>query len=193
MKLTRGLEGRRGRVGRPPLVIEGRDVTAKLDVEIDGAAVTLYAARVTEIGDGGLDIEIRPLARDPSDIVARTIRALWKIALGSAWLRYGKEALDHRWDHLRHAVLGAPFRGFLLQAPFTATVTRQLRVEISLDKPSDPFAATFVMGGVALAAPLASGARVTRAEAERIGWRVHTTEGSAPSAVHLRLTPSDPT
>jgi hypothetical protein len=53
---TRGLEGLRGRTGSLPDIIDGRNATAKLDLEMEDAKVTLYAARVDETDDGGLDI-----------------------------------------------------------------------------------------------------------------------------------------
>lgn len=81
MRLTRRLEGLRSRRGALPETIEGRNPTARLDLDLDGAKVTLFASSVTETPDGGLDIEIQPRVRDPSDVISRTIRALWKIAL----------------------------------------------------------------------------------------------------------------
>src|SRR5215217_697743 len=48
MRLTRRLEDLRGRSGAVPEVIEGRDVTAELNVDLDGAKVTLLAARADE-------------------------------------------------------------------------------------------------------------------------------------------------
>jgi hypothetical protein len=161
VRVTRALEALTGRAGAPPLVIDGRDPTARLDIEVDGGTVTVYASRADETADGGLDIEIRPVQRDPPDIIARTLRALWKMALGCAWLARGAEALDPRWDHLRHAVLGAPLRGYLLQRPFVVAVTRHLDVRVDLDRPSAPDAITFALGGVVLGAPLAQDAAIT--------------------------------
>lgn len=190
MRLTRRLEDLRGRRGELPETIEGRDVTVRLNVDLDGATAVLLAARADETEHGGLDIEIRPLERDPADIVARTIRALWKIALGAAYLAHGREALEPRWDHLRHAVLGGPFKGCLLQRPFLVMVTRRLDVRVNLDEPENPRAANFELGGVALAAPLAEGATLRGADARRGGWDVCTTEDKQPEAVLLRLDPS---
>ena len=190
MRLTRRLEGLRGRAGGVPAVIEGRDPIAQLDIDLDGATVTLMAARADETEDGGLDIEIRPVQRDPDDVVSRTIRALWKIALGVAYLGRGSEALDPRFDHLRRAVLGAPFKGFLLQRVFVVTITRRLAVDVSLDTPGDPWAVRFALGGVALAVALEDGARVTRAQARQAGWEVHPTGSKASQSVLLRLEPS---
>ncbi len=191
MKLTRGLEGLAGRAGAPPLTIDGRDAIARLDLEIEGAKVTIYAARAHETADGGLDIEIRPRHRDPDDIVARTFRALWKIALGCAWLSDRDASLDPRWDYMREVILGAPFRGYLLQAPFTAQVTRRLDVNVNFTTPAQPSAMTFVMGGVTLSVPLAPGAKVDPADAHAAGWEVHPTEAAAPDVLHFRLEPSE--
>lgn len=188
MKLTRGLERLRGRGGIPS-VIEGRDATARLTIELDGRTVVVDAARADERDDGGLDIEVRPLERDPQDVVARTIRALWKIALGSAYLAHGRDALDPRWDHLRRAVLGAPFKGFLLQMPFTAQITRLLDVNVNLSAPADPEAMTFAMGGVAFAVPLADRTKITRATVRQAGWDIHTTDKPAPTRLLFRLQP----
>lgn len=191
MRLTRGLEGLSGRCGEPPLTIDGHDATCLLEVELGGGKVDIYAAHADETAGGGLDIEIRPKQRDPADIVARTIRALWKIALGCIWLDRREAALDSRWDDLRCAVLGAPFRGYLLQAPFTVAVTRRMHVDVRPDTPAEPSAMGFFIGGVALAVPLAAGARITRADARRDGWEVHATDARAPRSVRLRLEPSE--
>jgi hypothetical protein len=161
-------------------------------VEIDGGKVELYAARVDPWGNGGLEIELRPKLRDPPDVVARTIRALWKIALGALYLAQPERAISPECGHLRHAILGAPFKGYLLQAPFMALVTRQIAVNANFDAPADPWAMTFTMGGVALAVPLADGTKLLPADARRDGWEIHTTETRAPTTVHLRLDPSEP-
>lgn len=190
MKLTRGLERARGRTGRIPDLIDGHNAVARLDVEIDGAKVSLYVARADPWGDGGLEIELLPKLRDPPDVVARTIRALWKIVLESFWVLEPERAMSPDWDHLRHAVLGAPFKGYLLQAPFMAMVTRRLAVNANFDAPEDPCAMTFEMGGVALAVPLASGVKLVHADARCDGWEVHTTAATAPRTIHLRLDPS---
>ena len=188
IKLTRGLERLRGRRG-VPATIEGRDATRRLTLNLAGGTVVVDAFRAEKNEDGVLEIEVRPQHPDPADVVARTIRALWKIALGCAWLKGGDEALDPRLDHLRHAVLGAPFKGYLLQQPFTAMVTRRLHVEMSFRDPADPLAMRFLMGGVEFAVPLAPGVRFEKGEARRAGWEVHTTEAPAPSALHFRLEP----
>ena len=189
MRLTRGLEGLRGRSGNVPVTIAGRDATSRLDLELEGGNVAIYAAKTEESEEGGLDIEVRPLQRDPADVVARTIRALWKIALACAWLELRDETLDPQWDYLRHAILGAPFKGYLLQRPFTARVTRRLDVDISFTRAADPWAMVFGMGGVALAVPLKPGSRITRADARHAGWEVHSTADAAPNALHFRLVP----
>jgi hypothetical protein len=65
--LSRGLERLRDRRDRSPTVIEGRDATARLDLELGGGRVTVFAARADETDDGGLDIEILPKQRDPPE------------------------------------------------------------------------------------------------------------------------------
>ncbi len=190
IRLTRGLEKLRGRKGALPDVIDGRDATAKLDLELEGAKVTLYAARVDPTEDGGLDIELRPTVRDPPDVVARTIRALWKIALGVMWLADRQAAMAPEWDHLRRGVLGTPFRGYLLQFPFTALITRRLDVNLRLNRPESPMAMSFVLGGVALAVPIAVGVQIDPQEVVAAGWEIYTTESVAPRSIHLRLEPS---
>jgi hypothetical protein len=190
IKLTRGLERLAGRTGTPPIKIDGRDPVARLDLEIEGAKVEIYAARADETPNGGLDIEVKPVQRDPADVAARTIRSLWKIALGCLWLGRRSEALQPEWDPIRQAVLGTPFKGWLLQAPFTARVTRRLDVRVNFDEPTSPLAMIFVLGGVALAVPLAGGATLEQAEWKARGWDVHRTGVAAPDTVHLRLEPS---
>lgn len=190
IRLTRGLEGLRGRKGALPEIIDGRDATAKLDIELEGARVMLYAARADPTEDGGLDIELRPTLRDPPDVIARTIRALWKIALGVMWLANREAAMAPEWDHLRQGVLGTPFRGYLLQFPFTALITLRLDVNLALGMPESPVAMSFVLGGVALAVPISSGVQIDREEVVAAGWDVYTTESAAPNSVHLRLEPT---
>jgi hypothetical protein len=82
-----------------------------------------------------------------------------------------------------------PSGGFLLQAPFTAMVTRRLEVQVDFRAPENPWAMAFAMGGVALGVPLAEGVAMTRDEARSAGWDLHTTDDSAPTALHLRLEP----
>jgi len=192
IRLTRGLEELRGRKGTLPNIIDGHNATAKLDLELDGAKVTLYATEVEETADGGLDIELRPTVRDPPDVVARTIRALWKMALGIIWLADQERALSREWDHLRCGVLGYPINGYLLQWPFTARITRRMDVNVSLEAPESPVAMRFVLGGVALAVPIAQGARIARDEVTAAGWEIYTTDASPPRSVHLRLEPTEP-
>jgi hypothetical protein len=192
IRLTRGLEELRGRTGTLPDIIDGHDATAKLDLELEGAKVTLYAAKVEETEDGGLDIELRPTVRDPPDVIARTMRALWKMALGIIWLTDRERALSREWGHLRCGVLGYRFSGFLMQRPFTATITRRMDVSLSLEAPESPVAMSFVLGGVALSVPIAQGAQIARDEVTAAGWEVYTTNASAPESIHLRLEPTEP-
>lgn len=189
MHLSRGLEGLRGRKGAAPHKIEGRDATARLELELEGGKVTIDAAIAEPTPDGGLDIEIRPLRRDPPDVVARTIRALWKIALGVIWLGHGTDALDPKYDALRRAVLGAPFNGYLLQAPFVVRVTRRLDIDVGIDTPEDPWAMRFSLGGVALAVPLSEGAPVRPKDAAAQGWELRSTAATAPTAIRMHLYP----
>jgi len=192
IRLTRGLEQLRGRKGTLPDIIDGRNAMAKLEVEIEGAKVTLYAAKAEETSDGGLHIELQPTVRDPPDVTARTIRALWKIALGIMWLADRERALSREWDHLRCGILGYRFSGYLLQWPFTALITRRMDVNLSLETPESPTAMSFALGGVALAVPIANGARIARDDVTAAGWEVHTTDASAPQSVHVRLDPRAP-
>jgi hypothetical protein len=189
MKLTRGLERLAGR-GGIPLEIKGRDPKVLLTVQLGGGKVAIEAERADRMPGGQLDIEIRPLERDPADVVTRTLRALWKIALGVAFLDRGRDALDPRWDHLRCGVLGAPLeKGFVLQRPFTAMVTRELHVHANFATPDLPDAMAFVMGGVALAAPLANHVKLSAAAIRAAGWEVHGIDKPAPKALHFRLEP----
>ena len=195
MRITRGLEGLRDRHNQTLKIIDGHKPTSRLDVRFeDGATVSIFAAKVTDTPDGGFEAEIHPKQPDPPDIVARTIRALWKIALGVMWLGYGpQEALDPRWDHLRTAVLGAPFKGYLLQAPFQVMVTRHLHVDLTLEHAERPDAMVFSMGGVALALPLLPGQfEKTPAQLQACGWQALRTSVPPDPVVRLSLEPSDP-
>lgn len=187
MKVSRALEELSGRVGAPPVEIKGRDVTSRLDVESEGRKVTLFASRVERSPEGHVDIEVRPVQRSPHDILARTLRALWKITLGCPWLARGDESLDPRWDHLRRVVLGAPMRGYVLQQPFSFMVTRRLAIEIDANDPTDPCAIIFALGGVVLAAPIAPGRKVSIDEVRAQGWEIWRTDRPASDVVHLRL------
>jgi len=190
MRLTRALEGLRGRHGVPHL-IEGLDATAQLEVELDGGTARIQAARAEPTPDGGLDIEVRPKQRDPADVVARTIRALWKIALGVLWLADARAALDPSWDHLRCGVMGYPFRGYLLQHPYQARVLRRIDVSVNPRDAQSPTAMSFVCGGVVLAVPMAQGATVAATDVETAGWQIYSSDSVAPNVVRLRLEPSD--
>jgi hypothetical protein len=190
MRLTRALEGLRGRRAMPYL-IESLDATMQLGVELEGGTARIQAARADPNPDGGLDIEIRPKQRDPADVVACTIRALWKIALGALWLLDAEAALDPSWDDLRCGVLGYPFRGYLLQRPFQAMVLRRIDVSVNPTQAESPMAMTFVCGGVVLAVPLAQGATVTAADVEKAGWEIHLSGSVAPNVVRLRVDPSE--
>jgi hypothetical protein len=190
VQLTRGLEQMTNRRGKLPDLIEGREPGAELLLDIDGARVKLLASAVAT-PDGGLDIALRPVARDPEDIVARTIRALWKMALGAMYLSDAVSALDRRWDHLRHAVLGAPFRGYLLQLPFRASRSGHLRISVDSNQPESPIAMVFSLGGLGFALPIAPGASLPAKTAIDAGWEVHPSSERARHVVRLRLDPDD--
>lgn len=186
--LTRGLEGIPDRHGNVLDLIDGHSPTSRLDVQAEagGPTVQLFAS-TTEHADG-LDIEIRPKHPEPPDIVARTFRALWKIALGAIYMGHGSDAaLAPRWDHLRQVVLGQPFKGFVAQAPFEATTSGELKVGVDITRPADWTAVTFVLGGVALAVPLDPGAKASRDEVRRCGWDVKPTDAPPDSRILLRL------
>jgi hypothetical protein len=193
MTLTRGLERMRDRKGRLLEHIEGRNATAWLDMSIgDGPPIRIVASNVTPTPDGGLDIEITPQTRDPPDIVARTLRALWKIGIGCICLAHGQTAaLDPQWDDLRQLVLGTPFDGYLLQRQFQALVTRQLNVNIKTEHPEHPDAVAFLMGGVGLAAPMTTHTpqQINRRELRDQGWEIRTTKDPVPKTIQLRLEP----
>jgi len=190
VQLTRGLEQMTNRRGKLPDLIEGREPKGELLLDIDGARVKLLSSAVAT-PDGGLDIELRPVVRDPEDIVARTIRALWKIALGAMYLSDAVSALDRRWDHLRHAVLGAPFQGYLLQLPFRASRSGHLRISVDVNQPESPVAMVFSLGGLGLALPIAPGASLPAKTAIDAGWEVHPSSERPRHVIRLRLDPDD--
>ena len=190
LTLARALGGVAGRGGRVR-VIQGRNATARLDVTIGGQDVQLFASRAEPTHDGGLDIEIRPETRDPPDIVRRTVRALWKMALGATWHADHQLALDPRWDHLRLGVLGHPFRGYLLQQPMVVAPIERVHLDVRLETSGDPGAVTFVAGGVVLSAPLMPGHRVPASDLVAAGWEIQSTEDRARDVIHLRLDPND--
>lgn len=191
LTLARALGGVAGRGGRVR-VINGRDATARLDVSIGGQAIALFASRVEPTDDGGLDIEIRPETRDPSDIALRTVRALWKMALGAIWHADREEALDPRWDHLRLVgVLGHSFRGYLLNQPMVVAPIERVHLDVRRETLADPGAVTFVAGGVVLSAPIMPGHLVAASELAAAGWEIQSTDAQSRDVIHLRLDPTD--
>jgi hypothetical protein len=90
-------------------------------------------------------------------------------------------------------VLGAPFTGYLLQAPFRAVIDGQLNMNIEPRRPQAPGAVSFKVGGVVLAAPLAVGTTPPQDEEMQAllddGWRILTTEDRPPQELVFELEP----
>ncbi|HEV7943825.1 MAG TPA: hypothetical protein VGP17_13635 [Solirubrobacteraceae bacterium] len=194
ISLIRGLEGWAGRSG-PIKEIECRELaTARLDIEIkQGVAVAMYVNECVDLPGGGFRAKVRP--RHPEPAVALTLRALWKIALGVMYGYLGPDcALDPQWDSLREAVLGAPFSGYLIQAPFRAIIDGEIRVNIEPQMPESPSAVMFKVGGVLLSAPLAPGTMPPDDEEMRSlkgeGWTLLTTADPPPKELFFELEPT---
>jgi hypothetical protein len=190
--LTRAIERLRPREGGAPTELGGRNATAHVAVELGGSRISFLAAAAVETQGGCLDIEYHAEKGEPADVVARSIRALWKIALGAICYHDRAAALDARWDHLRCAVLGAPFRGFLLERPFILARTGHLHVVVSTEHPETPDAVQLQIGGLHVAAPLANGARVDVRQAGAAGWNVRHTADRPAKTMMLRLEPEEP-
>ena len=95
-------------------MIEGRPPhSAIIEVNVGDGSVRMHAAEVQDDANGTF-LEIRPKDCEPADIVSRSARALWKMALASIWREDPARALDAQWDPIRCAVLGHPFTGYLL-------------------------------------------------------------------------------
>jgi hypothetical protein len=157
-----------------------------------GVRVALSVNEFTETPGGGFVARVRP--RHPEPGVALTLRALWKIALGVMYGYLGcRYALDPDWDALREAILGAPFSGYLIQAPFRAVINGELNINIEPETPEWPTAVTFQVGGVVLAAPLVPGTtppdddQMMKLRSE--GWTVMTTDDPPPKELFLELEP----
>jgi HNH endonuclease len=198
ISLVRGLEGISAR-GGVLKELECVGPTGRLDIEIKpGVQVSMYVNEFEETANGGFRVRIRPKQRDPDDIVARTIRALWKIALGVMRGYMGRPfALDPQWDGLREAILGAPFSGYLIQAPFRAVINGALNVNIEPQTPELPSAVTFQIGGVVLAAPLVPNTTPPNDDEMKklrsAGWTVMTTEDPPPNELFFELEPTTDT
>ncbi len=196
ISLIRGLEGWPGRGGAVKM-IECRQPTAKLDVTIKpGVQVAMFVSDFEKLPNGGFRVRVRP--KHPEPEVALTLRALWKIALGVMYGYLGPAfALDPQWDPLREAVLGAPFSGFLIQAPFHAIIDGQLHVGIRQQTPQSPSAVTFKVGGVILGAPLVPGTSPPDDEEMRRlrseGWTALTTNDQPPKDLFFELEPGSTT
>lgn len=188
IRLTRALEGARGRGGVISM-IEGRPPhTALLDVQVGDGTVQIHAAKVEEDGEGVI-FDIRPKNREPQDIVSRSIRALWKMALGVIWLRDPGQAMSSQWDPVRCAILGYRFSGYLLARPFVAIRTGRLDLAVVPRQPQSPLAVHFRYGGVELAVPLLPGASLQRSEIDAAGWEVQRTDQRPPAVIRLQLDP----
>lgn len=186
--IMRALHMCRGRSGLTPK-LESRDAIAEATIEVDGRAAQVQLSSLTKNADGGCEFEIRPKQLDPEDIVARTVRAMWKMALGLTWLYSPGEALRPEWDPLRRAVLGYPFSGFLLQRRFVIGVSNEFFVHADLNQPHEAMAMRFGFGGVRFAVPLKPGKLIQNKEFEDQGWDVLSTRSKAPKVVRLRLDP----
>jgi hypothetical protein len=193
ISLIRGLEGWAGRAG-PIKEIECREPTARLDIKIkEDVAVAMYVNEFVELPNGGFRVRVRPLHPEPA--VTLTLRAMWKIALGVMYGYLGPRfALDPQWDSLREAVLGAPFSGYLIQAPFRAIIDGEMKIDIEPQAPESPSAVMFKVGGVLLAAPLVPNTippddeEMRRLKSE--GWTVLTTADSPPKELFFELEPT---
>lgn len=190
LTLARALGGVAGRAGRIDL-IDGRNATAVVDLTVGGRTVKLFASKAEQTADGGLEFEVQPKTRDPQDVVARTIRALWKMALGALWHGDPPTALGSDWDHLRVGALGHPLKGYVLQRPMVVQPIERVHLNVSGQTAKDPGLITFVAGGVILAAPLTPGHEVDGRDLIDAGWEIHSTDDRAPNKIRLRLHPHD--
>lgn len=98
---------------------------------------------------------------------------------------------------LRKAILGAPFSGFLIQAPFRAIIDGQLNVNLEPQTPESPSAVIFKVGGVILAAPRVPGTSPPDDEEMRRlrseGWTALTTDDQPPKDLFFELEPESKT
>jgi hypothetical protein len=155
IRLTRALEGARGRGGIIHIV-EGRPPhSAIIDVNLGEGSVRMHAAKVQD-DENGTFFEIRPKDREPTDIVSRSARALWKMALAAIWREDPARALDPQWDPIRCAVLGHLFSGYLLSRQFMAIRTGRLDLAVDIEHPQRPLAVHFRYGGVEHRPPVAA-------------------------------------
>jgi hypothetical protein len=189
--LTRGLEGLSARSGRLE-ELQSVAPIARVDVEVKpGISVAMFVDKFEHLPNGGFRVHVQPKRAAPDDMVARTVRALWKIALGVLRGYQGPSvALDPRWDGLREAVLGAPFTSYLLQAPFRAIATTSMNVNLELR--ADPPMITFQYGGVLLAAPLVPNTSPPSDVSQFIkdGWTLLTTGDRSPRVLVFELEPT---
>jgi hypothetical protein len=196
ISLIRGLEGWPGRSGALR-EIECHKPTAPLDIEIKpDVKVAMFVNDFEKLPNGGFRVRTRP--KHPEPPVALTIRALWKIALGVMYGYLGPRfALDPQWDSLRDAILGAPFSGYLIQAPFRAIIDGQLNVSINPQTPQSPSAVVFRVGGVILGTPLVTGASPPDdGEMQKLrseGWTVLTINDQPPKDLFFELEPTPKT
>lgn len=193
ISLIRGLEGWPGR-GATVKEIECREPTARRDMEIKpGVRLALFVNEFVETPDGGFRARVRPRRPEPEG--ALTLRALWKIALGVMYGYLGPQfALDPQWDALREAILGGPFSGYLIQAPFRAVINGELNINIEPQTPEWPSAVTFHVGGVVLAAPLVPDTTPPdddqMKELRSEGWTLMTTDDAPPKELFFELEPT---
>jgi hypothetical protein len=100
-------------------------------------------------------------------------------------------------DPLRKAILGAPFSGYLIQAPFRAIIDGQLNVNLEPRTPEFPSAITFKVGGVIMSAPLVPDTSSPDDEEIRQlrneGWTALTTDDQPPKDLFFELEPGSTT
>lgn len=189
MRLARALEGAKGRGGVIDM-IEGRPPhTALLDIDVGDGHVRMHAAELQD-DENGTFFEIRPKDRDPADIVKRSVRALWKMALANICREDPERALDAKWDPIRGAVLGHDFKGYLLSRQFMAIRTQRLDLAVDITDPQQPLGVHFRYGGVELAVPLLPGRQISQEEVAANGFEVQLTTERPPDVIRLQLDPN---
>jgi len=101
--------------------------------------------------------------------------------------------LDPQWDGLREAILGGPFSGYLIQAPFKTVINGAINVNIEPYTPELPTAVTFQVGGVLFAAPLMPNTSPPEddemQQLRKDGWTVTTTDDAPPKELFFELEP----
>ena len=130
---------------------------------------------VREVDPETIKVRVISRRRKSGDQWRRATRAVLKLGLNLAYLKLGADvALRDDWNPAREIILGLPYEGYLLIAPFDIFKTPDLHGSLLFDVPGATALSQLRYGGLELLADLRPGpvSPETRAWAEGRGMQV---------------------